>query len=57
MTREQAINIIKDLSKSQGMYGRIYETIQDFDEDDFLKFDALVEPLHDSVDLVLFFES
>lgn len=58
MKREEILETIRSLAKSQGFYGRLYETIADGSEEaeDFL---TLLEEKNfaDAVDLVLYFES
>ena len=56
MKREQAIQIIKGLAKSQGLYGRILEVIDTFDDAAWADFDKELEPMVDELDLVMYFE-
>lgn len=56
MKVQDAINIIEDLSKGQGFYGRVLERINEFDDDEMNSFEKFVEPLKDPVDLVMAFE-
>lgn len=56
MRVEEAINIIEDLSKGQGFYGRVLERIDEFNDDEMKSFEKFVEPLKDPVDLVMAFE-
>lgn len=62
MTREQILDTIKDLSRSQGLYSRIYEAIQSLKEADPDQYDYFMNHLVNQqftnpVDLVLFFEA
>lgn len=62
MTRQQILDTIKDLSRSQGLYGRIYNAIQELKEADPDQYDSFMNHLvnqqfSNPVDLVLFFES
>lgn len=62
MTRRQILDTIKDLARSQGLYGRIYDAIQSLKEADPEQYDSFMNHLvnqqfSDPVDLVLFFES
>lgn len=58
LTSTDVVNLIKDLSKSQGFYGRLLEQIKNFSEDQMKEFSELVEKekFSDPVDVVLFFE-
>ena len=59
MNGNQAIEIIKSLSKSQGFYGRLLIQIEEFTKEQLEDFNRIIEnaKLTDSVDLVLFLES
>lgn len=62
MTRRQILDTIKDLARSQGLYGRIYDAIKSLKEADPEQYDSFMNHLvnqqfSDPVDLVLFFES
>ena len=62
MTRKQILDTIKDLSRSQGLYGRIYDAIQSLKEADPDQYDDFMNHLVNQnftspVDLVLFFEA
>lgn len=62
MTRKQILDTIKDLSRSQGLYGRILEAIQSLKEADPAQYDQFMNHLvnqnfSNPVDLVLFFEA
>ena len=59
MNGNQAIEIIKSLSKSQGFYGRLLRYIEEFTKEQLEDFNRIIEnaKLTDSVDLVLFLES
>lgn len=55
------LSIIRDLSYSQGFYGRLYRSIMDLKENDYEEFLNIVEELenqnfNDSLDVVLYFE-
>lgn len=53
MNKEEILNVIKSLAKSQGFYCRILQAI----EEDKIILDKLAElDFKDSVDLVLYFE-
>ena len=58
----QVLDVIRDLSHSQGFYSRLYETILELKQNDeaaFNEFTKAVEAqnFRDSVDVVLFFET
>ena len=58
MNRNQIMSVITSLSHSQGLYGRILESINELSEDER---EAFLEELEgqnfsDSVDLVMYFE-
>ena len=58
----QVLDVIRDLSHSQGFYGRLYETILETKQNDeaaFNEFAQVVEAQNfkDAVDVVLFFET
>ena len=62
MTRQQILDTIKDLARSQGLYGRIYNAIQSLKEADKEQYDSFMNHLvnqqfSNPVDLVLFFEA
>lgn len=62
MGRKQILDTIKDLSRSQGLYGRIYEAIMSLKEADPKQYDLFMDHLvnqqfSDPVDLTLFFEA
>lgn len=53
MNKEQILNLIKSLSRSQGFYGRLYEQIHDNDEAlEYLE----QQDFKDELDLILFLE-
>lgn len=55
MTREEILEAIKDLAKSQGYYGRLLRAIEEEDE---TILDTLEEQnFNDVVDMVLYLES
>ena len=58
----QVLDVIRDLSHSQGFYSRLYETILEVKQNDeaaFNEFAQVVEAQNfkDAVDVVLFFET
>ena len=58
----QVLDVIRDLSHSQGFYSRLYETVLELKQNDeaaFNEFAKVVEAqnFRDSVDVVLFFET
>jgi hypothetical protein len=61
MKREQIINTIKNLARSQGFYSRLYRAIEDAKEnnpdayEDFMT-ELEAQNFSDSVDLVLYLE-
>ena len=62
MGKKQILDTIKDLSRSQGLYGRIYEAIQSLKEADPDQYKLFMNHLVNQqfetpVDLVLFFEA
>ena len=61
MKREQIINTIKNLSLSQGFYGRLYRAIEDAKENNPDAYESFMEELEsqnfsDAVDLVIYLE-
>lgn len=62
MKFDEIIQIIKDLAKSQGFYGRLLYEIEDAKENDREKYERIKVTLEeqnfkDAVDMVLFFET
>lgn len=62
MGRKQILDTIKELSRSQGLYGRIYEAIMSLKEADPEQYKQFMNHLvnqqfSNPVDLVLFFEA
>ena len=62
MGRQQILDTIKDLSKSQGLYSYIYANLQRYRKEDPEFFDTFMNHLvnqhfSNPVDLVLFFEA
>ena len=58
MNREQIMQTIRMLARSQGFYGRLYRNLQELEPEDF---SAAMEELeaqnfNDTLDLVLYFE-
>ena len=58
MNREQILDIILDLARSQGFYGKLYHDIIDADEDDrecFLN-ELEAQNFSNELDLIYYFE-
>lgn len=58
----QVLDVIRDLSHSQGFYSRLYETILELKQNDEVAFNEFAKAVEaqnfrDSVDVVLFFET
>lgn len=58
MTAKDVINVIEELSYSQGFYGRLLRHIKGLNANDFREFCRVMEEqnFQDSLDVVLFFE-
>ena len=58
MTAKDVINVIEELSYSQGFYGRLLRDIKGLNANDFREFCRVMEEqnFRDSLDVVLFFE-
>ena len=58
MTAKDVINVIEELSQSQGFYGRLLRDIKSLNANDFREFCRVIEEqnFRDSLDVVLFFE-
>ena len=61
MKREEILNAIKSLAKSQGFYGRLYERIMEIKEENEENFNEFMlqlenEKFADTLDLVMYFE-
>ena len=58
MDREQIMQIIRDLAKSQGFYGRLYDCIASLEAEQQDKYLTYLEEQNfkDTLDLVLYFE-
>lgn len=61
MDREQIMQVIRSLAKSQGFYGRLLHDIQELQKNDTEEADRLLSVLeaqkfHDELDVILFFE-
>ena len=58
MTAKDVINVIEELSYSQGFYGRLLRQNKGLNAEDFREFCRLMEEqnFRDSLDVVLFFE-
>ena len=54
MNKEQILNAIKSLARSQGFYGRLLEVIN---EDETILDELVEQNFTDSLDLVMFLES
>lgn len=59
MSAKDVINVIRDLSYSQGFYGRLLRDIKDLNADDFREFCRVMEEQNftDALDVVMFFET
>lgn len=58
MNREQIINTIRNLAKSQGFYGRLYEALCSSEEDyEEIMFMLERQNFKDDIDLIMFFET
>lgn len=61
MTKQDILDAIKDLSHSQGLYSRLYQSLNELAENDPEQYDSFMEHLQqqhfkDPVDMVLYFE-
>lgn len=58
MTFEKALKIVRDLSYSQGFYGRLLRNMQEMDEEQRkeLEQDFEYNKVKDSMDLIFYFE-
>lgn len=61
MKMEEILDLMKDLAKSQGMYGRYYETIMNMKEESPEDYETLKQywesqNFKDALDFILFFE-
>lgn len=54
MNKEEILNSVKSLAKSQGFYGRLYEQL--YDNDEALEF-LEKQNFKDIVDMILFLET
>lgn len=58
MNKYEILQTIENLAKSQGFYGRLYESLTDGSEDAEMCLDELEEQnFADAVDLILYLES
>lgn len=57
MTRAQVMETVKMLASSQGMYGRLYEWLQDVEVEIYDQFMEEACKCKDEVDFVMWFES
>lgn len=58
MSGEQAIAIIRNLASSQGFYGRLLNTIENFTDEEMEKWNETIENqgFTDDLDLILWLE-
>jgi hypothetical protein len=58
MKIEQIIEVIKDLAKSQGFYGRLLNDIENMSDGEFAYFKEVLEEQNfkDAVDLIIYLE-
>lgn len=61
MKIDDIMELIKGLAKSQGMYGRLYETLIEMQEDDPEEWEGLVQELEakafkDPLDFIMWYE-
>lgn len=58
MNGEKAIEVIRELSKSQGFYGRILQNIENFTEEQKEEFNNMIKnaEIENEIDLILFLE-
>lgn len=58
MKAKDVINVIEELSYSQGFYGRLLRDIKNLNAEDFREFCRVMEEqnFRDSLDVILFFE-
>ena len=61
MDREQIMQVIRNLAKSQGCYGRLLHDIQELQKNDHEEADRLLSVLeaqkfNDELDVILYFE-
>lgn len=61
MDREQIMQVIRNLAKSQGFYGRLLHDIQELQKNDPKEADRLLSVLeaqkfNDALDVILYFE-
>ena len=61
MDREQIMQVIRNLAKSQGFYGRLLHDIQELQKNDHEEADRLLSVLeaqkfNDALDVILYFE-
>lgn len=55
---DDVINVIADLSNSQGFYGRLLRDISEMDDDEFTELEHIIESQNftSALDVVMFFE-
>lgn len=58
MSGEQAIAVIRNLASSQGFYGRLLNTIENFTDEEMEKWNEIIENqgFTDDLDLILWLE-
>lgn len=59
MSGEQAIAVIRNLASSQGFYGRLLNTIENFTDEEMEKWNEIIENqgFTDDLDLILWLEN
>lgn len=55
---DDVINVLAELSNSQGFYGRLLRDISEMDDDEFTELEHIIESQNftSSLDVVMFFE-
>lgn len=58
MKRDEILNVIKSLARSQGFYGRLLQEINEMDEEQYDEFMGRLEAQNfsDAVELVIYIE-
>ena len=57
MTKAQVMGTVKMLASSQGMYGRLYEWLQDVEPEIYDQFMEEACKCKDAIDFIMWFES
>lgn len=57
MTNTQVMDTVKTLASSQGMYGRLYEWLQDVEPEIYDQFMEEACKCKDTIDFIMWFES